>query len=443
MDLIHHYNSSSNDESDDDDDDSSDIPPHEHISSTIPTSDHQNVSHHRGMKRKRSNCNHDMNNHHQEDSNNNAIPSYEYNHNEKDVSDGNDHENHKIQTTKTPLPVITLLSSPTELHLYPNHAFHRNQPHITGNWAGNIYITLGELSFYEYNRWKEFATSKIRLFHQHMMKKVNECQDLMNVDQIVIVPCFDLNKVNTNDDDDDSSNSSSSSIDSDRSNVDNEDHNMGVFHISLSKPFFLQQQSIQPFLNELKKRLSIHSHQYQNQPLVIQFDTNSNELEILVNENQTRSFLTIPVSLCDSNGKKGNDKNNGVQNTDQRLKDLISITDSMMIKYGLDCYYEKPKFHCSIASWKGKYDWITSSSCGSKASPTKGENENTIVKLDAIETNITGKDCTTKLNSNDNNDGGGRKANRPPLTFIIRGIHCDFGNSDKHFIEFSSSPILK
>ncbi len=337
---------------------------------------------------------------------------------------------------------IELLSSPKErIHLKQKNAFKRNRPHIQGNWSGNIYISLKPnvssgmtataVSFEErnadaYRRFKRLAYSTIMNFHNQistLLKVGNKfaCDKAAardnidgNNDRIIIVPHVNMNEVNKHSSDSSCTANKSSNIDSDSdgdecnsgdssSYDDDYDDEEMCLHISLAKPFYLQKQSIQPFINDLKKRLSLV-------PIMsVQFDTNynscteaSSKWEILVNESKTRSFLTIPV--CSSDHKS------------RCLKELISIIDPVMIKYGLECYYSSPKFHCSIASWKGHYDWMTGA----------GGRDNECENNERLARNIKKSDVHDSERI---------------LTFVIRGIYCDFGTLEKHFIEFNKPPF--
>lgn len=300
---------------------------------------------------------------------------------------------------------IILLSSPNDINLYPNHGFVRNSPHIPGNWAGNIYISLNPTfktrrlskqhsnsNVNSYQRLKEFACQNIKSVHNQWIEIANKRQ-LLDDEDIVMVPHFNMNRVDdrssscsNHSDDSSDDNVSHSSMESEN-DIECEEDNL---HISLSKPFFLQKHSIKPFYDELQLRLNLI------EPFLIRSSTT---LEVLVNDKQTRSFLTLPFSdCCSSHATTGNNKDGN------KLKSLIAVIDSVMIKFGLDCYYEDPKFHCSIASWKGSYsnqDWIGND------------------KRIATDTN---KNCNETHST---------------FTFMIQGVHCDFGSTEKKFIEFA------
>jgi hypothetical protein len=101
-------------------------------------------------------------------------------------------------------------------------------------------------------------------------------------------------------------------------------------HISLSKPFYIQVGSIEPLARALQQHL---------QHAFAVSVTLAGKLQVLHNEERTRSFLTVPV--C-----RGAD----------RLQYLTNCVDAVLRNYGLAVYYDDPIFHVSIASWNYKAD---------------------------------------------------------------------------------------
>jgi len=101
-------------------------------------------------------------------------------------------------------------------------------------------------------------------------------------------------------------------------------------HISLSRPFYLQQQSISSFVEHMRTTLAPYS------PMPITLDATNPE--VLANDEKTRSFLTIPA----------------VQKTHgSSLIRMIRSLDAVMERYGQAPYYEEAKIHTSVASISG------------------------------------------------------------------------------------------
>jgi len=137
-------------------------------------------------------------------------------------------------------------------------------------------------------------------------------------------------------------------------------------------------------LEELKERIRIQ----QRHPINISIS--AKHCEVLTNDEKTRSFLTIPVT---------NSSNESVRN-------LMTIVDYVLSKFGQKRYYSDPKFHISIASWKYE-ECIERASVGWEK--TSCENQ------------VSGQ-----LKSTPKDD----------FIFVVDGIMCDFGTIEKHRILF-------
>ncbi len=306
----------------------------------------------------------------------------------------------KLRKTKSTSPGITLLTSPNDIDI-SNHTFKRTKPHVQGNWAGNVFISLcnnDKSDETPTSELKVLACETVRLFHENLgqQQTMQLRTESVASEDIVIVPHVDMNESSEHSEccDSDSNYDSPSDSEIDCSNDENassESMQSGL-HISLAKPFNLQKQSIESFVCELKRRMSIIH------PFTMQFDMDTNKTEILVNDASTRSFLTLPIS-----------------NGNEPLKNLVSSIDVVLSKYGLETYYTNPKFHCSIASWKGNQQWVNDS----------------VSMLDKTSDATSPSNATSRKN---NRDHQGRR-----ITFFIRGIHCNFGTTEKHFIPLNSA----
>ena len=268
-----------------------------------------------------------------------------------------------------------------------------------------------------------------------------------------------------------SSSSSSSSLESnhDCTSTQNEcqQHHL---HISLSRPFYLQKQSIESFITDLKKLIAVKVqypiraripisrsnliHQAAcactctttnttiptTMPTTTNASTQGNDLgnksisvptaiqipkvEILSNDEKTRSFLTIPLQTDEMTKK---DQYQCVTTTTTTIANevgiprIVDIIDIIMAKYGQEKYYQDPKFHISIASWH--------------------YNEGIVEKWQDY---CQRRQCVhgVQRNGNDgvNDDDGesndGLRGSDAMLSIVLRGMHCDFGTVEKHFIPF-------
>ena len=305
---------------------------------------------------------------------------------ESAVEDKSCTSNGRKRSLSSSLGGVTLLQSPDEIDK-SNNVFKRSRPHVQGNWAGTLFISLieqGQVG--PSSQLREFASRKVKQFYHNLVDKQQESS---NKADIIIVPLMNLNDLQS-DSDASSSGSGSESESGSDTEQDKNTNDLGL-HISLAKPFFLQKQSIQPFVTDLKRRMSVIH------PFTVQFETNSEDIEILVNDCNTRSFLTLPVS-----------------NNIEALKDLVTAIDTILIKYGLETYYSNPKFHCSIASWKGNFKWVNDS-------------------LSMLNRRVRSTSLVTDEKQDISSTSNGKQ-----ITFIVRGVQCNFGITERHLLLFKT-----
>ena len=254
------------------------------------------------------------------------------------------------------------------------HCFVRAIPHTPGNWAGHIFFPLAPSSAGTSGSSKYDATNRVasrRLYvaaedlienfatamKDRRLEQKNErgggCND--EVDDMRVVshlPPLPLGQDDSSSEDEEDDESSASSDDNsvevgnrcndgklsqedrrdggtDNGNGRSTNH-LAPLHISLSRPFYLQQQSISSFVEHVRKVLAPHS------PIPVTFDLSNSE--ILVNDEKTRSFLTIPAAQSSQNAP---------------IIRMIRSIDTVMKRFGQSEYYEEAKIHTSIASVSG------------------------------------------------------------------------------------------
>lgn len=96
-----------------------------------------------------------------------------------------------------------------------------------------------------------------------------------------------------------------------------------TFHLSLSRPFFLQEANIDSFVCSLRDRLQFQSS----------FSLSVNlQGRCFVNDERTRSFWAWPVQPTDD------------------LLSTVKHVDEVLKRYDQPLYYDPPRFHISIAS---------------------------------------------------------------------------------------------
>lgn len=251
--------------------------------------------------------------------------------------------------------------------------FTRQKSHILGNWPCHIYISF---DFHDGGSNQDLHTclsEQIQAFQRHISLRMESRRDDHT---LILVPHVNIN-IHQNNVEDESvdSSSTSSSNEGDDNSVPSQQ-----LHMSLSKPFYLQKQSIPSFLKDLKHRIqSFHN------TLILHL---VKKTEILSNEDCSRSFLTVPVVPS-------------VSTDANAIHHVVTLIDGVLEKYGASPYYSEAKFHVSIASWT--YDsWII-------------------------------ENCQEYLVQDQQVD---TKHELFDLNLVVRGIYCDIGTVEKHYIPF-------
>ncbi|ORX68118.1 hypothetical protein DL89DRAFT_225069, partial [Linderina pennispora] len=94
-------------------------------------------------------------------------------------------------------------------------------------------------------------------------------------------------------------------------------------HISLTRPFYLQEHQIASFVSALQRQMAT----LDTSSLVVAFGGAS----IYQNEKQSRSFVALDVDL-------GAD----------RIRRLLELVDAVMVRFSKPTFYADPRFHASI-----------------------------------------------------------------------------------------------
>ena len=189
--------------------------------------------------------------------------------------------------------VVVLSASPdSNRRMMKNALLERTVPHTKGNWAGHIYVAPDP----------QMASTELLIKAvQKISLKFQTQLQLKLADKIVDNPIFFID-------------------------------GSSVLHISLSKLFFLQLPSIPCFEELLKNRLAV-------EPAVTVTFTPANHLQVLLNDTETRTFLTSPAVA----GSQG-------------ILRLIGAVDEVLKKYNQPSYYTNPNIHISILSGKGNQE---------------------------------------------------------------------------------------
>ena len=334
--------------------------------------------------------------------------------------------------------------------------FIRSVPHTPGNWASHVFCPLVDThpssspsaSVFEASRYEGVNRAAGRRLCNAAQDIIAEFTEVLKDRQkergettsgLIVVSHLPANNCDT----DDSSSTSSSDEDDHANNCDekhdekrksngkdiaatketknittickgNSDNTSFIpLHISLSRPFYLQEQSIESFVDHLTKALSIFA------PIPITFSPN--QPQVLVNDELTRTFLTIPAL-------------SSAQQQQQQSSDIIKLIraiDVVMERFGQPTYYDHPRIHVSIASvpcdasdiLAGLYRMPRRNGVGTNA--TNGGNKakgvvDNIVEATPQKQNITMLEVTTPQKQN--------------ITFMVDRIICTFGGTKKHSV---------
>jgi hypothetical protein len=349
--------------------------------------------------------------------------------------ENSDDDSNKQQTTYARHTITTKIVrwDHDETHVH----FQRNQPHVTGNWSGHVYLNLDDEDDCtdhsggdHVSILKDVIVDTICQFEREMNNRTSNNHDdatayskgravdrkngwQQEEEELVIVSHVPIRTPILNHDDDDD--------DDDDDHVDTKKSSR--LHISLSRPFYLQNHSIEPFVADLQKHIQTSIRQ----PLIVRIPVNVNteeesvtlstlDTEVLTNDEKTRSFLTVPIYSDNT------DITIGLLETEQKsavvsngIHSIVTLVDIVMEKYGQKIYYQDPKFHISIASWKYS-DQV----------------------IDRWERRKEQDERDNATNVGNDKSSSSSSSSRMMLTFILRGIHCDFGKVKRYWIPFGT-----
>lgn len=300
--------------------------------------------------------------------------------------------------------------------------FKRSKPHVNGNWAGLVYLDiLNQDTLYSSLTNGVMLLETVQnsiLAFQHFIEngdgendisrnaKISSNIECRKDEHVVLGSHIPLRNEIQSSDREESDDDSSTSSDEDSCESKSTEKQTFSLHISLTKSFFLQKQSIESFLQEVRTFMAstVHTPFCIQIPITSQVQKNGEkksyicDLEILSNDEQTRSFLTIPLE--------------GTFTDLSNIKSIVDMMNKVMIKYGLEPYYKDPKFHISISSWNY---------C--KAIIDKWNNRRPQSRGSAFYASDEDSDLNTIEET---------------LTIRVAGINCDFGTVEKHFISFEN-----
>ena len=238
----------------------------------------------------------------------------------------------------------TIVREKQYVHVIQNNEgfkFIRNKPHVIGRWCGHIYLPVSASE-----ELMTIINSEIYKFSKVLNKKIlehkresNSCKNQREQNDVTsIIPHLQIYNKNHHDStdcdvtrkdhkaNDSDSNCSDSCSDDDDSMVPKKG-----WYISLSRSLFVASHSVQSFLKQIQSKLDAMPWK----PLTVGISLSGTK--VLVNDEETRSFLVIPVVF-----------------NDEQLHHMLEPINSFLQSYGLPIYdYNPLLFHISIASILG------------------------------------------------------------------------------------------
>jgi len=183
-------------------------------------------------------------------------------------------------------------------------------------------------------------------------------------------------------------------------------------HISLTKPFYLQNSNLASFASLLHQHLSSYTSS-SSSSLAITLEPS--KTRILLNESKTRSFLCIPLHPF----------SNAI------IENLIrKCIDPVMLKFGGDIFYEDCACHVSVASVCGDVQEHLAGNTRWGDAVVGGTN-NIVINADKKKENDTNE-------KNDPCDDGG-VGEESPITIMMDQIHCTLGTTKEYVFHLSNS----
>lgn len=196
--------------------------------------------------------------------------------------------NHPITSSKKPKRGNVALILPHELSV--KELFERKQPHVQGNWAGHVFITIpNDISAFLASRQQQVA---------------DIWKDRLEVDGWTGPMLLHRKQIGT------------------------DGKTLGDVHVSLSRPFYLQRGSIDSFVHSLRERLKYKEKGW--------FRLDCGQTKLLTNDECTRTFLVW-----------------NIRDTEGILTALVNDVDAVLERYGAAPYYRPAHFHASVASIPG------------------------------------------------------------------------------------------
>lgn len=209
--------------------------------------------------------------------------------------------------------------------------FVRSQPHINGNWAGHVYITM-RMTKLQLDMAELVVQTYLRTLEQNKGGSIAFSQ-LRHLNNMSIFRHYCMKSICHN-----KHSKTSATDESVKRHVSNE------FHISLSRAFYLQYANLKPFVDAvtilIQNNRLLEPFCIRLQSFSTDDDNNSHPtdhdipFDLLMNDEGTRIFLVWRIDTT----------------CVVYLKELVTSIDAALRVYQQQPYYSPPIFHISFAS---------------------------------------------------------------------------------------------
>jgi hypothetical protein len=250
--------------------------------------------------------------------------------------------------------------------------FVRAQPHVRGNWAGHIYVSI-----------------PIQVPEDASSSNTSNSPWQSAVDESVATFRDDLERAGFS------------------GTLVHHDH----FHLSLSRNFYLQVASIDSFVEKLTARLSM-CPATTVRILANNSDSNNN---ILVNDEKTRSFWTWSVQA------------------NAALLHIVQSVNAVLESYNQPAYYDPPSFHVSLASFATADTTATTTDTTADTADTATATADTTANA-ATDTAVMDQHLQVQRMQRRATNTGKKETQCRWFPLAIREIQCTFGTTKSYTI---------
>ena len=304
--------------------------------------------------------------------------------------------NQNSHSNTAPTRQVSIL---TETQARDQSVFVRNDPHIRGNWAGSVYLSLGSETTTKDDDSGNESTSTCEGLDQWIQDSAQRVQQWMIY---------------------------SNHTQQKKSALVIHDYP----HISLTRSFYLQKAFIPSFLQRLQSIVQCHDRLFR----VI---LSRGRIQTLRNDARQRTFFAWPIQCSSASRTSSSSSTNYL--TTHTLTNWTQALDQLLRDYQQPVYYNPPLFHATFASTPG--DWPDFPEDDESSSTNKTTNNNTKNTRNHHYHQSCGPQSTSRSNAlKDREKDNPTTRDRPSSgedddewEVWITHVHCRLGNQTHTF----------